>query len=96
METRLDQGPTSPSGPIANPVDHFAHLPAYVRKFIESLDEEDIEALEDLLLSYKRARTIGWFLKWLVAIAASTFMATVALGEAFQKAATAIQSWWGK
>lgn len=33
-------------GPISNPVDRFIHLPRSTRRWLESLREQDIEAIE--------------------------------------------------
>lgn len=91
-----DKGPSPPASAYRSPVDRFAHLPEHIRRFIEGLDEEDCQALNDFLLQYKRARTIGWFFKWLVAGAAALFLAMVALGEAVEKASLWFGSTIGK
>lgn len=85
MPRQEDEGPASPFGPITNPVDRFAHLPERTRKFLETLDEEDVKALCDLLMAYQRASTIGWFFKWLVVTVVGAYVAAVAFGEAIHK-----------
>lgn len=90
-----DNEPAMMSGPIANPIDRFIHLPEPTRRWFESLREEDIaklkklgrlseEDLDDLVeaIRFQRsARTIGRFGKWVIITVVSTFIGAVALGE---------------
>ena len=86
-QDQYDEVP-SPNGPIANPVDRFAHLPEHVRKFLEGLDEEETTNLAKLLRNYEQAATIGWFFKWLIVTMAGAFMGVVGIGQAFKTAAS--------
>lgn len=85
-----DQPEPGPNGPIANPVDKFAHLPAPTRAWLESLRADDIALLMKLMTTYERAETIGWFAKWLFITMVAAFVGAVTFGE---KVATAI-SWF--
>ena len=82
-----DESPTSPFGPIKNPVDRFAHLPEFTRAWLEGLSREDIAAHRGLSTSYRRASTVGWFLKWLGLITGGVFTASVTFGEGVRKIA---------
>lgn len=81
-----------PHGPYQNPVDRYAQLPESTRRFIERLDEEDIAELNEMRLSFHRAKTIGWFFKWLVITVIGAFMGAVAFGESVIKSA----EWLGR
>lgn len=63
----------------------YKELPRYVRAFQCRLAREDVKALADIIHSYRRASTIGWFLKWLVTAMVGTFMAAVTFGESIKK-----------
>lgn len=72
------QSPTTPFGPFENPVDRYAHLPEPTRIFLENLRKDDIQTLEGIIVSYRRAGVAGWLIKWLF-VTAFTVAGSVAL-----------------
>lgn len=76
-----DEDPPSAHGPYQNPVDRFAHLSPVARKWLQGLDEEDILELIEMQQGYRRAKTVGWFLKWIFFLSVSVFTGAVAFGE---------------
>lgn len=72
-------------------------LPPHTRAFLQSITAEEAIALADLLTSYERAKTIGWFFKWLFFTMVGAFMGAVAFGEALSKLLSwvASASWRG-
>jgi hypothetical protein len=73
-------------------VDRFAHLPEHTREFLAGLSRDDIAVAADLLRSYKRAATIGWFFKWLTAACIAVFLAASQVSNGWK----AIISWFGR
>jgi hypothetical protein len=92
LERLLEQdgAPAPPNGPIANPVDRFAHLPEPTRKWLEELRAEDVDDVRRLLQVFRNARTNWNFLKRVVLTVAGAFMAVVA----FSKGVPEIMSWF--
>lgn len=96
--------PPALSGPFASPIDRFAHLPANIRAWMESLREDDIAKLRELgrfssedlselreAIRFQRsAKTIGRFGKWVLITIVSTVIATVTFGEKI----AAAWKWW--
>jgi hypothetical protein len=85
MEANDLKSPRSPFGPYANPVDDFAHLPAHVRKLLQSLDEEDCQTSLEIIKNYRRATTIGGFLKWVLYGTLGLFVLGASFGDAITK-----------
>jgi hypothetical protein len=73
------------AGPIANPVDRFAHLPEPTRKFLEDLREDDIEEIKEAVRFMRSATTVGRFAKWSIISVVGFFIAASQFGEAIQK-----------
>jgi hypothetical protein len=68
------------------PLDRYMQLPEYTRRWLERIDEDDLKEFEEIRNSYVRARTLGWFFKWLFISVLGTFVGVVAFGEALAKA----------
>lgn len=66
-------------------VDKYIELPKFTRAFLSHLERQDVKAVIDIISSYRKASTIGWFVKWLVTAMVGTFMAAVTFGESFKK-----------
>jgi hypothetical protein len=73
------------TGPVANPVDRFAHLPEPTRKWLESLREDDVKDLAETVRMMHSAKTIGKFGKWLIVTIFVALVSGVAAGEAIVK-----------
>jgi hypothetical protein len=74
------------------PLDRYAQLPEGTRRWLERLDERDFEQYEEMRQSFERAKTLGWFFKWLFISVLGTFVGVVAFGEALAKS----MSWLGR
>jgi hypothetical protein len=72
------QSPPSSHGPFTSPLDRYAHLPEPTRIFLENLRKDDIQTLEGIIVSYRRAGIAGWLIKWLF-VTAFTVAGSVAL-----------------
>lgn len=72
-------------GPIANPVERFAHLPKETRRFLEQLRKEDIDELNDAVKFYRTARSVGKFNAWLFGGVVGMVIAFAALGDSIRK-----------
>jgi hypothetical protein len=68
-------------GPLQNPLDRYAHLPETTRRWLESLDEDDVKEIKEAIRFQRSAKTIGTFGKWLLVTAVSVFIAAVTFGE---------------
>lgn len=64
---------------------NYLALPEYTREFLERLDEEDVEVLKSVLVTYTKATTIGGFFKWLAVALLAVFSSLVAFGEYVRK-----------
>jgi len=73
--------PPPANGPIANPVDRFAHLPEETRKWLEQLREDDITEIHEVIKFMREVKTVGKFGKWALITIVSTFTGAVLLGE---------------
>lgn len=66
-------------------VDKYIELPTHTRAFLSRMGREDVKALADVINSYRRASTVGWFVKWVITAMVGTFMAAVTFGESVKK-----------
>lgn len=66
-------------------IDRYIELPVHTRAFLSRMERDDAKALADVINSYRRASTVGWFVKWVITAMVGTFMAAVTFGESVKK-----------
>lgn len=63
------------------PLKHFAHLSEHTRRFLERLSHDDVACIEEVIRSFRKASTVGWFLKWLITAMVGSFVAVATFGN---------------
>lgn len=67
------------------PLRQFAHLSEHTRRFLERLSHDDVKCIEEVIRSFRKASTVGWFLKWLISAMVASFVAMATFGDSLGK-----------
>lgn len=63
----------------------FCDLPEETQRWLCKLSDDDIVAMKELVKSFRKAATIGSFMKWMITGTLAIFMSVIAFNEYIKK-----------